>query len=171
MSAYQERKYAEEVVKLAEKGESIDWMVDIMQTDIHSGIDDSPHALAQRKERFGNNEKEKREPPGMCHYIWASLDDFTLKILLASAVISIVLSTSTADAEDRKIAWIDGFGILLAVFICVTVSSVNDYQRDRQFLDLNSVADDRKTVTVVRSGKKVEIHEDHLLIGDVLVIA
>jgi len=32
------------------------------------------------------------------------------------------------------------------------VTSVNDYQKERQFLSLNSVADEKKKVTVRRNG-------------------
>ena len=146
-------------------------MLSLMQTDMCSGIDDCAEALEQRRQRFGSNEKDKKEPPGMCHLIIEALEDFTLRILLVSACVSIILSVSTADAEDRKIAWIDGFGILLAVFIVVMVTAVNDYQRERQFLQLNSKADDRRTVSVIRGGQKADIHEDKLLVGDVLMIA
>jgi len=80
------------------------------------------------------------------------MEDFTLRILLAAAILSIVLETSTAAASDKKKAWIEGFAILVAVFVCAIVTAVNDYQKERQFLSLNSVADEKKKVTVKRDG-------------------
>ena len=65
----------------------------------------------------------------MCHLLWEAFNDFTLRILLVAACVSIVLSTSTAEAEERKIAWVDGFAILIAVFVCAMVSAANDYQK------------------------------------------
>jgi hypothetical protein len=41
---------------------------------------------------------------------------------------------------------------LAAVFICATVTAVNDYQKERQFKKLNSVADERKKVSIRRNG-------------------
>lgn len=43
----------------------------------------------------------------------------------------------TADPEKRKTAWIEGFAILVAVFVSATVTAVNDYQKERQFMKLN----------------------------------
>ena len=41
----------------------------------------------------------------------------------------------------------------MAVLICATVTAVNDYEKERQFIKLNSVADSRKRTTVIRGGK------------------
>ena len=35
-----------------------------------------------------------------------AMEDFTLRILLVAAILSIVLETSTAKAEERSKAWI-----------------------------------------------------------------
>ena len=58
--------------------------------------------------------------------------------------------------------------MLVAVLICATVTAVNDYQQERQFLKLNSVADSRKRVTVKRNGQQTNLHQDDLLVGDVV---
>jgi Ca2+ transporting ATPase len=34
---------------------------------------------------------------------------------------------ATASPEDRSVAWIEGFAILVAVFICSTVTAFNNY--------------------------------------------
>ena len=56
----------------------------------------------------------------------------------------------------------------MAVFICATVTAVNDYQKERQFLKLYSVADSRKKVSLRRNGELIELHQDDLLVGDVV---
>jgi P-type E1-E2 ATPase len=66
---------------------------------------------------------------------------------------------------------VEGFAVLVAVFVCAFVTSVNDYQKERQFLKLNSVADEKKKVTVKRNGITMEIHQDFLLVGDVILIS
>jgi len=57
------------------------------------------------------------------------LEDFTLRILLVAAVLSIGLETGTAPDEDKKTAWIEGFAILMAVMVCASVTAINDYQK------------------------------------------
>lgn len=54
--------------------------------------------------------------------------------------------------------------------ICAIVTAVNDYQKERQFLELNEVADEKKKVTVRRNGIVMEIHQDFLLVGDIMMI-
>ena len=50
------------------------------------------------------------------------------------------------------------------------VTAVNDYQKERQFQSLNSIADDKKKVTVKRDGIILELHQDFLLVGDIVQI-
>ena len=54
--------------------------------------------------------------------------------------------------------------------VCASVTAVNDYQKERQFLELNSVADERKIVTVRRAGNNLELNEDQLLVGDIVTV-
>lgn len=96
------------------------------------------------------------------------MEDVTLRILLVAAILSIILSTSTAHAEDRSQAWIEGFAILVAVFVCAMVTAVNDYQKEREFQNLNSVADEKKHVTVHRDGITLDLHQDFVLVGDIV---
>lgn len=56
-----------------------------------------------------------------------ALNDFTLKILIVAAVVSIAIEVGTADDSHRSTAWVEGFAILVAVFICATVTAVNDW--------------------------------------------
>jgi Ca2+-transporting ATPase len=55
------------------------------------------------------------------------------------------------DSNGNKIAgvkWVEGVAIIIAIVIVVTVGSVNDYQKEKQFRKLNAKKDDR----VVRVG-------------------
>ncbi len=78
--------------------------------------------------------------------LWGALEDFTLRILITASMLSIAIEVGTAKPEERKLKWVDGFAIFVAVLISATVSSVNDYQKERQFQKLNQVADERKQV-------------------------
>lgn len=50
-----------------------------------------------------------------------------MKILMFAAVLSIAIEVGTASDEKRSTAWIEGFAVLVAVFVCATVTAVNDY--------------------------------------------
>lgn len=91
------------------------------------------------------------------------------------------------DSKARDVGWIDGFSILLAVIISSSVQALNDYQKERQFRNLNTITDEKKTVKfifheqfcnneknflkvgVYRNGELMNLHPSALLAGDVVV--
>lgn len=93
-----------------------------------------------------------------------------LRILLVCSILSIAIEVGTAHEEDRKTAWIEGAAIFVAVFVCSFVSAGNDYQKQKQFAKLNSVADQQKVITVIRKGEKTQMHRDFVMVGDVVII-
>ncbi len=109
-------------------------------------------------------------PPGFFELFCEALEDFTLRILIVASIFSIAIEVGTSDDDHRSTAWIEGFAVLVAVAISATVTSVNDYQKERQFIKLNSVIDERKRVSVTRNGELIEIHQDFVLVGDIVQI-
>jgi len=53
-----------------------------------------------------------------------------LKLLLVCACISISIDLGFADPKDRKIAWIEGTAIFIAVFVVASIGSWNDYKKE-----------------------------------------
>jgi Ca2+-transporting ATPase/Ca2+ transporting ATPase len=41
-----------------------------------------------------------------------------------------------------------------SVSACTLVAAGNDYQKEKQFIELNKVADDKKKITVIRDGEE-----------------
>lgn len=99
-----------------------------------------------------------------------ALNDFTLKILMAASIVNITISTITAHEDERATAWIEGFSMIVAVIIVSTVTAVNDLQKQKQFAELNDVADSKRVVNVIRDGELLEIHQKRLLAGDIMVV-
>ena len=46
-----------------------------------------------------------------------------------------------------EVAWIDGFGMIFAVVIVCLVSSINDWQKEKQFQELNKASEQTKMVS------------------------
>lgn len=105
---------------------------------------------------------------GIIELMCEALQDETLRILQVAAVVSIIIETGTADESHRSSAWIEGFAIIVAILVCASVTAINDYQKERQFKELNSVADARKTVSVLRGGEIKILHQSLVLVGDVI---
>ena len=96
--------------------------------------------------------------------LWVALDDFMLKILIVSAVISIAISM--VFEKDKSIAWVEGGAILVAVAVVSLVTAVNDYKKESQFIALNKFSDSKNVINVRRGGTEMQINIDDLKVGD-----
>ena len=93
-----------------------------------------------------------------------------LKILIVSAFVSIIVSMIFANDHERPIAWVEGSAILVAVLVVATVSSWNDFQKERQFLKLNAYNDAQNNFNVMRNGEPTDVNFNDLHVGDLIKI-
>lgn len=75
-----------------------------------------------------------------------------------------------APAEEKSVAWVEGFAILVAVLVCSLVASTNDYKKSLKFNELFEEEQAKKEVEIIRSGKKLVIHPEELVVGDLVVL-
>lgn len=78
----------------------------------------------RRIEEYGDNFPIIKPPKTIMELILENFEDDMLKILCASAVVSLVLGIAT---EGLAEGWLEGASILIAVIIIVTVTSANNY--------------------------------------------
>ena len=144
-------------------------IAETFNVDFNKGINESE--LEERRRRFGTNIKEAKKPQGYFSLLWAAMEDFTLRILLAASAFSIILNVST-DTDNRDIAWIEGFAIFMAVAISSNVQVLNDMKKERLFGDLSAKVESRKLLTVIRNGgEEKEITGPQLVAGDIVLIS
>lgn len=60
--------------------------------------------------------------------VWQAMDDLMLKILIVSALISIVISMIFE--HDKTIVWVEGAAILMAVAVVTMVTAYNDFKKE-----------------------------------------
>uniref|UniRef100_A0AC35FP33 Cation-transporting P-type ATPase N-terminal domain-containing protein n=1 Tax=Panagrolaimus sp. PS1159 TaxID=55785 RepID=A0AC35FP33_9BILA len=113
-----------------------------LDTNSKNGITNTEEELNQRRKIYGSNEIP---PPPMKSFfilMWEAIKNFTLIILLISALISLGLSFYPIDGhEDDNSGWIEGAAILISVVVVVLVTAINDYTKERQFRDCAVFAD------------------------------
>lgn len=85
-----------------------------------------------------------------------------------AAVVSIIINMIVE--EHIYLAWIEGFAILCAVFLSAGVQSIQDAQKEKQFADLNKIAEQGKHSNVIRDGKRTTIHPSDLCVGDIVEV-
>jgi Ca2+ transporting ATPase len=71
-----------------------------------------------------------------------------LRVLCGAALVSLILGIAT---EGIREGWLEGASILVAVVIIVSVTSINNYVKEKQFQKLNAIAQ-QKNVNVYRGG-------------------
>jgi len=136
-----------------------------LKSDLMRGISCEPESLKMREEHFGNNQPYVRERKGFWFFVWESLKDTVLQILIVAAVVSLVIGF----AQKPSSGWLEGVAILSAVVIVVIVTAVNDSMKEKQFIKLNQQVDTHKVV-VTRDGSEKEISAKELLVGDIMCI-
>ncbi|PQE25881.1 putative calcium P-type ATPase NCA-2 protein [Rutstroemia sp. NJR-2017a BBW] len=104
--------------------------------------------------------------------MWITYNDKVLILLSIAAAISLAVGLyqtfgTKHDPEHPPIEWVEGVAIIVAIVVVVVVGSLNDYQKERQFVKLNKKKEDRD-VNVIRSGKTMEISVFDVLVGDVM---
>eukprot|EP00002_Diphylleia_rotans_P010140 TRINITY_DN2053_c0_g1_i10.p1 TRINITY_DN2053_c0_g1~~TRINITY_DN2053_c0_g1_i10.p1 ORF type:complete len:1125 (-),score=238.02 TRINITY_DN2053_c0_g1_i10:207-3581(-) len=156
-----------EIQRLVSLG-GVGGIADGLKTDIRRGI--CTEDLEDRAHWFGRNQFP--EPP--CKTFWEffkeGLDDATIRILLAAGIVSLLLEMSVAsDAEERSKGWIEGFAILLAVFVVGMVTAWNNYSKELQFRALNAVKNNR-IVKVIRHGEQKTVSIYDIVVGDLVTL-
>ncbi|KAL4492150.1 hypothetical protein ABPG73_003098 [Tetrahymena malaccensis] len=137
-----------------------------LKTHLKKGIDTSDISISDRIQAFGQNENITKAPKTFCELVMECLEDDVLRILCVACFVSLVIGCIKQGIAE---GWIDGIGIFIAVFIIVTITSVNNYMKDKQFRKLNAQVAQRD-VGVIRNGETVHISIYSLLVGDIMHI-
>lgn len=124
------------------------------------GLDDK--AVLESRSKHGEN---LLTPPK--HDPWWKLylekfGDPIIRILLVAAVVAI--GVGLIDGH-----YIEGIGILLAIFLATTMAFLNEFKAAREFDILNKVSDD-VPVKAIRNGQFVTIPKREVVVGDILLM-
>lgn len=135
---------------------------------------DAPAAdrFFDRKRVFKDNRLPVKKGKNIFQLMWITYNDKVLILLSIAAAISLGVGLyqtfgTKHDAEHPPIEWVEGVAIIVAIVVVVVVGSLNDYQKERQFVKLNKKKEDRE-VNVIRSGKTIEMSVYDILVGDVM---
>ncbi|KAI9844319.1 MAG: plasma membrane calcium [Thelocarpon superellum] len=122
---------------------------------------------------FRDNRLPEKKGTSILALMWMAYNDKILILLTIAAVVSLALGVyeavgqKPAPGQPRPVDWVEGVAICVAIIIVVLVGAINDWQKERQFLQLNKKKDDR-LVKVNRSGATALISVFDLTVGDVV---
>ena len=118
----------------------------------NSLVTSSSIAFAERKRIFGDNSLPSKTGKSIFRLMWEQYNDKILILLSFAAVVSLALGlyetfrnvrdeapeTNSSEHEPQGVDWIEGVAIVIAIVIVVLVGSLNDWQKERQFVKLNA---------------------------------
>ena len=139
----------------------------LLKTDLKKGIStNNEKEMDWRIKTYGTNKPPVEKPLRIIDFILECFEDPTLKVLLISAIVSLIIGLLK---EGLKTGWIEGSAIFGAVFIVTGISSSLNYNEQLQFQKLKE-ENQKKKVLVIRNGIEMEINDEDLLIGDLLIL-
>jgi len=102
----------------------------------------SSKPYVDRKRVFGISRLPEKEHKGLLQIMWMTFNDKVLIILTVVATISLALGLyqdfgQSSRYSGPKVRWVEGVTIMIAVAIVVVVGSLNDYQKEQQFIKLS----------------------------------
>ncbi|KAG0481691.1 hypothetical protein HPP92_012549 [Vanilla planifolia] len=120
--------------------------------------------LSIRRKVFGANQFPEKPARTFWMFIWDALQDLTLIILMICAAVSIGVGLAT---EGWPKGMYDGVGIILSIFLVVTVTAVSDYKQSLQFRDLDR---EKKKIAmqVTRDSYRQKVSIYDLVVGDIV---
>ncbi|XP_041655963.1 plasma membrane calcium-transporting ATPase 3b isoform X1 [Cheilinus undulatus] len=153
-----------------------------LQSSVTDGLSGDPADLDRRCQTYGQNFIPPKKPKTFLELVWEALQDVTLIILEAAAIISLGLSFyqppgkdtescgasagSVEDESEGDTGWIEGAAILLSVVCVVLVTAFNDWSKEKQFRGLQSRIEQEQKFTVVRKGNVIQIPVADMVVGD-----
>uniref|UniRef100_A0A8C5DT12 Calcium-transporting ATPase n=1 Tax=Gouania willdenowi TaxID=441366 RepID=A0A8C5DT12_GOUWI len=177
-----ELRGSEALQKVQDSYGDIEGLCQRLQSSTTDGLSGDPADLERRGQTYGQNFIPPKKPKTFLELVWEALQDVTLIILEAAAIISLGLSfyqppgrdteacgNVSAGAEDEGEAdagWIEGAAILLSVVCVVLVTAFNDWSKEKQFRGLQSRIEQEQKFTVVRKGNVIQIPVADMVVGD-----
>jgi P-type Ca2+ transporter type 2C len=143
----------------------VDGLLAKVEVDRNIGVRSSQVEL--RRKSFGINKVDEEPQEPLWKLMWEALQDPTLIFLCAAACFSLLIALFV---EQRPYGWLEGVAILTAVAVVVLVGSINDYQKEMQFRELNSKKEDLQ-LTVLRDGHLTQISTFDLVVGDIVILS
>lgn len=119
--------------------------------------------VASSREKHGDNSLRRVKGKGILGRFIENLSDPIIRILIAALGIEVAFTLGNCNLAEV-------FGILAAILIATTVSTLSEYGSEKAF---SKIADESSVYTVeaIRDGKAVVIDSDEVVVGDVLKLS
>jgi Ca2+-transporting ATPase len=142
-------------------------------TDLRNGLSQSERdsGYEERKAKWGINLLPDPPKTTWCEFFIGSFEDLMLRILLACALLSLILTIAFPEGGSSHRGeitnYIDTISIFVAVFLVAIVQTQTNYAQQQAFTEINKLKNEFK-VNVIRQGEEMQVFSTEVLVGDIL---
>jgi len=166
----------DEVRKRVEEYKGVEGMANQLFTNLRSGLISRTRATQSRLNedrpmfphriaKYGTNVFTQDPPTSFVRLMLDVLNDKMLIVLIVAGVVNLVIGLIGGDGHG----WIDGFAVLLAVFIVVIVSAFNESSKEKKFRAMDKQNNERDVI-VVRNGEQEHCKNIDIVVGDIVLL-
>ncbi len=119
--------------------------------------------VRKSKEKHGDNTLEKEKTKGFFRKFFENLNDPIIKILIIALLIEVIFTFGKCNLFEV-------FGIVMAILLATTVSTVSEFGSERAFEKMQSESVISR-VKALRDGQITEISVSDIVVGDVLYLS
>lgn len=118
--------------------------------------------VRRSREQHGSNQLTPPQRDPWWKLFLEKFDDPIIRILLIAAVVAIGVGAMHGD-------YLEGIGILAAVFLATIIAFVNEHRANQEFDILNAV-NDEVPFRVIRDGEFKTVPKNEIVVGDIVLI-
>lgn len=93
--------------------------------------------FTDRHRVFGTNALPKAPKKTFLKLLWEAYNDKIIVLLTVAAIVSLSLGIYEAISGQSQVDWVEGVAVCVAILIVVSVTAGNDWQKQKQFGELN----------------------------------
>ena len=127
----------------------------------YKGLSSSEVAVSRAKN--GSNSLKKIKTKSIIHRFFENLSDPIIKILLFALFLQVIFTFGNCN-------FLEIFGILAAILISTTVSTISEYGSEKAFLKMEEEAAE-SNARVMRDGTLCEIVSTDIVVGDIILLS
>lgn len=123
----------------------------------------SEKEVIENRNKYGTNDINSKSNNSFISLLISALKDPIIKILLIALGIKVIFLFKDFD-------WYETIGIMLAIFIATTISTLSEYGSEKAFVKMQEEAS-KTRCRVMRDGKIIEIKIDDVVVSDIVVLS
>lgn len=127
----------------------------------------SPHGLSteqakQSRLEYGSNKMTKKKSKSLKKSFLENLGDPVIKVLIISLAVNVIFTF-------RSIDWFETGGIIIAILLATTISTLSEHSSRTAFEKLNASA--QSLVRVRRNGEICSLPTEEIVVGDIIFMS